>query len=205
ADEAVVLAMQPWKEVIDETGSVVVGRTMVDLTKSDCSDQECNLGNFFCDAMVHSFTGLTPFDQTAWTNVSIGLAATGGMRVPLSRGNLTYAHLVSMSPFTNLLIAFNLPGSKIVEALEYAVSKIDLDNGVSSSYIMLQVAGLKVSYDYTKPINSRVISVQVRCADCPVPLYEPLVNTKIYRLVTPDFLHGGGDGFTMFTEGTDVQ
>ncbi|KAH8264732.1 hypothetical protein KR044_004753, partial [Drosophila immigrans] len=224
-DEDVLLAIQPWKEVIDETGNVVVGRTVVDLTKADCGNEECNLGNFFCDAMVHSvsllrhkfeldlnqqnthqqFTGLTPFDQTAWTNVSFGLAATGGLRVPLPRGNLTYAHMVSMSPFTNLLIAFDLPGSKIVDALEYAVSKIDLDNGVTSSYIMLQVAGLKISYDYTKPINSRVISVLVRCADCPVPLYEPLVPTKIYRLVTPSFLQGGGDGFTMFTEGKNIQ
>lgn len=204
-DEEVLIKMQPWKEHIDETGKVVVGRTVVDLTKSDCGDQECNLGNFFCDAMVHSFTGLTPFDQTAWTNVSIGLTATGGLRVPLFRGNLTYAHMVSMSPFSNMLVAFNLPGAKIVEALEYSVSKIDLENGVKSSYIMLQASGLKISYDYTKPINSRVISVLVRCADCPVPLYEPLEPTKIYRVVTGDFLQGGGDGFKMFTEGTDLQ
>jgi len=54
SDEEVLIKMQPWKEHIDETGKVVVGRTVVDLTKSDCGDQECNLGNFFCDAMVHS-------------------------------------------------------------------------------------------------------------------------------------------------------
>lgn len=113
--------------------------------------------------------------------------------------------MVSMSPFTNTLIAFNLPGAKILEALEYSVSKIDLENGVTSSHIMLQVAGLKITYDYTKPINSRVISVLVRCADCPVPLYEPLDPTKTYRLVTSDFLHGGGDGYTMLKGGTDVQ
>lgn len=46
--------MKPWKEEIDVLGNVTVGRTLVDLTKSDCSYKECNLGNFFCDAMVHS-------------------------------------------------------------------------------------------------------------------------------------------------------
>ncbi|EDW66277.1 apyrase [Drosophila virilis] len=204
-DEEVLKALEPWKEVINREGQVVVGRTMVDLTKSDCSDRECNLGNFFCDAMIHTFTGLTPFNQNAWTNVSIGLAATGGLRMALLRGNLTYAHMVNMSPFENKLIAYNLPGRKLVEALEYGVSKIDLENGVTSSYIMLQVAGLKVTYDYTKPINSRVISVLARCADCDVPIYEPLEPAKIYRIASPDFLQGGGNGFTMLAEGTDVQ
>ncbi|XP_030568582.1 apyrase isoform X2 [Drosophila novamexicana] len=204
-DEAVLKALEPWKEVINREGQVVVGRTMVDLTKSDCSDRECNLGNFFCDAMIHTFTGLTPFNQSAWTNVSIGLAATGGLRMALLRGNLTYAHMVNMSPFENKLIAYNLPGRKLIEALEYGVSKINLENGVTSSYIMLQVAGLKVTYDYTKPVNSRVVSVLARCADCDVPIYEPLEPAKIYRIASPDFLQGGGDGFTMLAEGTDLQ
>ncbi|KAL7743238.1 hypothetical protein ACLKA6_016182 [Drosophila palustris] len=204
-DEDVVAAIQPWKEYVDETGKVVIGRSVVDLTKSDCSYQECNLGNFVCDAFVHSFTGLTPFDQKAWTNVSIALAGTGGLRVPILRGNITYAHMVSMSPFSNTLMAFNLPGSKIIEALEYSVSKVDLENGVTSSYIMLQVSGLKVTYDFTKPVNSRVVSVHVRCADCPVPVYEPFEPTKSYRIVASDFLVGGGDGYTMLTGGTDVQ
>lgn len=98
-------ALQPWKEVIDKEGKVVVGRTLVDLTKSDCGTRECNLGNFVCDSMLHTvsaelwvcvvsklsfsfqFVGLTPFDQPGWTNVSIALAATGGLRVPLLRGS----------------------------------------------------------------------------------------------------------------------
>ncbi|EDW82081.2 uncharacterized protein Dwil_GK25615, isoform B [Drosophila willistoni] len=204
-DEEVVAALQPWKEVIDEQGKVVIGNTKVDLTKDDCSAGECNLGNFFCDAMVHSFTGLAPFDEKPWTNVSIGLINVGALRVPLNRGELTYAHMISMSPFENTLVAYNLPGSKIVEALEYGVSKVDLENGVSSSYYNLQVAGIRVNYDFTKPVNSRVISVRVRCADCEVPIYEALENDKLYRIASPNFLQQGGDGFTMLAEGTDVE
>ena len=113
--------------------------------------------------------------------------------------------MVSMSPFENSLMAYNLPGQKLIEALEFAVSKIDLENGVTSSYIMLQVTGLKVTFDYTKPIDSRVISVLARCADCPVPIYEPLDPAKIYRIITSSFLQGGGDGYSMLADGTDVQ
>lgn len=46
--------MQPWKEIIDAKGSVVVGESKVELGMSACSDSECNLGNYFCDAMIHS-------------------------------------------------------------------------------------------------------------------------------------------------------
>ncbi|TDG42519.1 hypothetical protein AWZ03_011068 [Drosophila navojoa] len=204
-DEVVVEAIKPWKEIIDKEGKVVIARSLVDLTKEDCSRGECNLGNFVCDSMVHTFVGLTPFEKPEWTNVSIALTATGGMRVPLYRGNLTYSHLVTMSPFENQLMAYNLPGQNIIDALEYAASKIDLENGVTSSYIMLQVSGLKVTFDYTKPINSRVISVLARCADCDVPVYKPLDPAQSYRIITPSFLQGGGDGYSMLSTGTDIQ
>lgn len=98
-----------------------------------------------------------------------------------------------------------MPGSKLVEAMEFAVSKVDLENGVKGSYINLQFSGIRVKYDYTKPVGSRVISAAVRCADCQVPKYEPLVMDKVYRLTSPNFLQGGGDGYTMLAEGTDLQ
>ncbi|XP_016971903.1 apyrase isoform X2 [Drosophila rhopaloa] len=204
-DEEVLEAMAPWKVIVDERGKVIVSNTKVDLTKDDCAAGECNLGNFFCDAMVHAFVGLAPYDQKAWADVSAGLMNIGGLRVPLLRGNISYAHMVSMSPFENLLVAYNLPGSKLVEAMEWAVSKVDLENGVTGSYINLQFSGIRVKYDYTKPVGSRVISVSVRCTDCEVPKYEPLVSDKLYRVVSPNFLQEGNDGYSMLAEGTDLQ
>jgi len=58
ADEVVLEAMAPWKVTVDEMGKVVVGTTKVDHTKDDCAAGECNLGNYFCDAMVHSVSGV---------------------------------------------------------------------------------------------------------------------------------------------------
>lgn len=113
--------------------------------------------------------------------------------------------MVTMSPFENQLMAYNLPGQNIIDALEYAASKIDLENGITSSYIMLQVSGLKVTFDYTKPVNSRVISVLARCADCDVPVYKPLDPAQTYRIITPSFLQGGGDGYSMLSTGTNIQ
>ncbi|XP_004535080.1 apyrase isoform X5 [Ceratitis capitata] len=205
-DPETVEALAPIKEEIDKVGSIIQGETKVELRKSTCSNSECNLGNFFCDAMIHAFAGLTPFSESKWSNVSIGLVNTGALRVPLYKGNITYAHIVTMSPFENMLTAFNLPGHKLLEALEFSVEPIDVESGVQTSSRFIQVAGLKVTYNFTNPVGERVVDIKVRCVECDIPVYEDFDSTKIYRIVAPDFLAEGGDGFSMLKEhGYDWQ
>jgi len=199
-DPETLVALEPWKQIIDEVGNVYIGETKVDLIKGPCSSNECNLGSYFCDAMIYAFTDLTPYNQAAWTNVSIGLVNTGSLRVSLSRGNLTYSRLVSMSPFENVLTAFDLKGEKLREALEFSVSKIDLASNIGSSAIYLQVAGLRVTYNYKNAPGERIVDLKVRCADCEIPKFEDFDDSKTYRIVAPSFLANGGDGFTQFRD-----
>lgn len=111
-----------------------------------------------------------------------------------------------MSPFENVLTAFDLRGDKLREALEFGVSKIDYENNVTSSSIFLQVSGLKITYDFKKPVNQRVVDLKVRCSSCSVPRYETFDEKATYRIVAPNFLQDGGDGFHMFRDyGTNVQ
>lgn len=58
--------------------------------------------------------------------------------------------------------------------------------------------GMKVVFNATQPIGSRVVSVDILCNKCAVPVFEPLVRTQMYRLIVGSFLAGGGDGFEMF-------
>lgn len=53
-DPKTAAALKPVKEEMDKVGAVVQGETKVELRKSTCSNDECNLGNFFCDAMIHA-------------------------------------------------------------------------------------------------------------------------------------------------------
>lgn len=195
-DKDVLEKIKPWKEVVDEKGNVIVGSTKVNLEKWPCDSGECNLGNFFADAMVHAFVNATPFEEKRWTDVSVALINAGALRVPLSKGNLTYSHVVTMSPFENTLVSFNLKGQHLLDTLEYCVSLADPENGIYSSRIMLQVAGLKIVYNIKNPPGKRVQKVEVRCADCEIPFFEPLEKNKIYRIATADYLVNGGDGFT---------
>lgn len=67
-------------------------------------------------------------------------------------------------------------------------------------YNMNFITGLKVVYNVSMPVNSRVVSVDVLCNKCLVPTYLPLDDTEKYRLVVGSFLAGGGDGFEVFSK-----
>jgi hypothetical protein len=57
-----------------------------------------------------------------------------------------------------------------------------------------------VTFDLTQPINERVKSVYVRCADCDVPQYEELVDDKWYQVALCSFLATGGDAYTIIAK-----
>lgn len=91
-----------------------------------------------------------------------------------------------------------LSGKYLLEMLEFGVTNsydADRFNGVA----MLQVSGLKIAYNTTNPIGSRVVSAKVRCQKCRIPEYFPLDLEANYRVILPSFLAAGGDGFTMIS------
>lgn len=105
-----------------------------------------------------------------------------------------------MCPFENTILVYDIPGEQLKRALEFAVNSIDLENNVNASKIFLQVAGLKVRYDFRRPPFERVVDLKVRCRVCSVPEYEDFDPETIYRISTPSFLQSGGDGFTMLRD-----
>lgn len=63
--------------------------------------------------------------------------------------------------------------------------------------ILFSHKGLKVIYDVSQPNGSRVVSVEVLCADCEVPEYQPLELNMMYGVVLPHTLSGGNEGYSM--------
>ncbi|XP_037935967.1 apyrase isoform X2 [Teleopsis dalmanni] len=203
-DSEVLQMKAAWRDTIETGGSVVYGETKVDLLNTYCGSKECNVGNFYCDAIFQTFLELVPYNATGWSNVSIALASNNDLHISIPRGNITYGQLFSLCPYENNLIAFNLSGQHLIEALEYGVSLIDLSNNVTTTNNFLQFSGLKVRFNLTAPSGQRVVGVRVRCASCSVPKYVSLKMNKSYRIIAPSYIAGGGWGFTMLKEfGTD--
>ncbi|KAJ8358521.1 hypothetical protein SKAU_G00150460 [Synaphobranchus kaupii] len=61
----------------------------------------------------------------------------------------------------------------------------------------LQVAGIQVEFDLSKPSGQRVTSLHLLCTKFRVRKYEPVHLDQVYKLVLPSYLVNGGDGFSM--------
>ncbi|MCE9521846.1 MAG: 5'-nucleotidase C-terminal domain-containing protein, partial [Alphaproteobacteria bacterium] len=74
-------------------------------------------------------------------------------------------------------------GATLKEALEQGFTGAENEVGRFP-----QVSGLRVKADLTRAAGSRVVSLEVGGA--------PVKPTRTYRLVTNDYLAGGGDGYS---------
>lgn len=136
-------------------------------------------------------------NENAWTEAEISMSNTGGIRTGLEAGIINYAGAVSVLPFENRMVIIELRGDKVLEALEYSIADEDTSGGFRN---FLHYTGMKVTLDYKRPPRNRVVSVKVLCRQCEIPVYEPLDVFKKYRIIMPEFLANGGDGFFGFQE-----
>jgi 5'-nucleotidase len=207
--------LNPYEAKLEHYTKTVIGTTAVGLDgdRKSCRLKECNLGNVLADAAVFKYIEKTGSDLAiqrasgeksnsttqTWSRVAIGLWNGGGIRdfVTNAWTNITLEDLFSMMPFGNTVELIQLKGDVIRQAFEYAVRDYQTEDAHGR---FLQVSGVKVVYDLSRPKNERVVSLLVRCDDCPIPDYTPLDMNKIYDVVTITYLTIGGDGFTMIRD-----
>lgn len=75
-------AILPWKKIIDAKGKSVIGISKVVLDKSSCNAEECNLGNFVADAMVHHH-----MKHENTTKTIVGIIGYGEIRTSINKGS----------------------------------------------------------------------------------------------------------------------
>ena len=63
---------------------------------------------------------------------------------------------------------------------------------------VMSLSGVRVKLDVTKPEGKRLISVRLEDG-------TPIRDKDFYTVTTNDFLLMGGDGYTEFAEGLDVE
>ena len=142
--------------------------------------------NVVADAML---------DRTTNQGVTIAVQNGGGLRASIDGGDVTQGEVITVLPFQNTLATFEATGADIVKALENGVSQIDQGAGRFP-----QVAGLKFSFDQSKPVGGRVSEVQVKEGDS----FAPIDQAKTYKLATNNFMRAGGDGYSIFKDGKNA-
>ncbi|KAG8444817.1 hypothetical protein GDO86_009827 [Hymenochirus boettgeri] len=111
--------------------------------------------------------------------------------------SITIEDLISVLPFDGTYDLIEIKGSTLKEAFEHSVHRYGSGTGE-----FLQVGGLKVVYDITRRPGERVVKLEALCTECRVPKYVPLEKESIYKVVLPNYIAGGGDGFAMLKNGS---
>lgn len=161
-------------EVVSEAAAAIEG------DRSFCRAVECAMGNLVADAML---------DRVKDQGVQVAFQNGGGLRASIDAGEITKGEVLTVLPFQNTLSTFEVSGATLVEALENGVSQIEDGAGRFP-----QVAGLKFTFDASKPVGERISEVMIAEGDG----FAPIDADKTYGVVSNDYVRNGGDGYEMF-------
>ncbi|HWI73712.1 MAG TPA: 5'-nucleotidase C-terminal domain-containing protein [Baekduia sp.] len=169
--------VQSFKDRIAPVASREVATSAALATRDQNAAGESQLGDLIADAQAHE------------TGAQIGLMNPGGIRADLKQGLLTYADLFAVQPFDNGLVKMTLTGAQLKAVLEQQFN----DAGDK----ILQISGLKETYDRTRAAGDRITAIALADGTA----IDPAAS---YTVAANSFLATGGDGFTVFKQGTSV-
>lgn len=194
ADPVQTAIVAKWQQVAAPIANRVVGTITETITNPGNRQQETAMANLVADGILGATSA--PADGGA----QIAVVNPGGVRAELvydqisggeSAGEVTNGEAFAVQPFGNFLVSMDLTGAQVVTMLEQQffarLPRAQLVLGVSDG----------LTYDWTQsaPLGSRVSNVALNGV--------PLDPTATYRVATNNFLADGGDGFSVFTEGTN--
>jgi len=181
-DEGYAARVKELGKPLEELKAKIVGSSaaIIDGDRKSCRAVECSMGNLVADAAL---------DRVASQGISISIANGGGLRASIDAGDVSMGEVLTVLPFQNTIATFQIDGTGIKEALENGVSQVDEGAGRFP-----QVSGLKYTFDRSKPVGSRITSIEVKEGD----KFVPLEAAKTYGVVTNNYVRGGGDGFKTF-------
>lgn len=165
-----------------------VARITEDLTRDESPAGETTLGNLVADAQLAATQGADDGAAViAFTNI-------GGIRAPLNRsgdGHVTYAQVFAVQPFYNNLVTLTLTGEQLHTALEQQWINQPKPRPLQVS------KGFSYAWDASRPVGQRVVTGSVKLNG------QPLQPKARYRVTMNNFLAEGGDGFSVFKQGTE--
>lgn len=192
-------------EYKDRLGQVI-GESSVNLDarKDTVRQQESNLGNLVADSWLAWFSGS-----------DIALVNGGSIRGDKIYPAGTISHLTTneILPFRGEVVSIEIKGSELKQLLEISASAIRVpddqcpDSSRAGSGGFLQVAGLRITIDLSKPAfcavyserdisqlihpGSRIVKTEVYRNG----LWTPLDPSAIYKVLVNTWTSSGGDGY----------
>jgi 5'-nucleotidase len=173
----------------------VVGSITTDITRAQTPAGESALGDVIADSQL---AATAPAD---FGGAVVAFMNPGGIRADLTYANsdageapgqVTYNELYTVQPFANTMVVKTMTGDMIRRLLEQQIFPTTAD----PLGRMLQVSnGFHYTWDGSQPAGQRVSGITINGT--------PVDPNGSYRVAMNNFLSTGGDGFTVFNEGTD--
>lgn len=124
------------------------------------------------------------------TGADVAMENAGGIRASISKGDVRYQDVLNVSPFGNYVVTLHLTGAQLLSMMERSLEIMrqnqaanlsgDYDAWPQNSGNMLQIAGMQITYDMTKPSGSRVLSATIGG--------QPLAADTEYTVAMNNFL-----------------
>ena len=138
--------------------------------------EESDIGNLYADIFV------------AATGADIGFIHGGSLRKDLPQGDIRLVDILDSYPFVDDVNVKEMSGSQIRRALEQSLT---FERG------LLQLSGLEMVYDLSRPKYGRVVSLRHNG--------RPVEDSDRFTVAAPGFLTEGGDLYDSFRESDLVR
>ncbi len=164
-----------------------LGRITGDFTRQQTPAGESTLGDLVADAQLAATSAFNRGGATiAFTN-------TGGLRSDLAGPSgrvVTFGDVFSAQPFNNMLVTLTLSGAQIKAVLEQQWSEAGMSRVLQISH------GFHYRWSATASAGNRVDTDSLKLGE------ESIKPDSVYRVTVNSFLADGGDGFSVFKDGT---
>lgn len=166
-----------------------VGTITADINRTPAANGEQPLGDVIGDAQLAA---------TQADGAQIAMTNPGGIRENLNfasstagegDGVVTYGEAFAVQPFSNIMQTISLTGAQLDAVLEQQWN-------TSRTFFLQFSSTLHYTQTVANPIGDRVSNITVNGV--------PVDPSATYRVAVNNFLAAGGDGFTVFAQGTNI-
>lgn len=170
-DSNVIKTYLPYKSQMEAEMNQVIAHSAVLMSKKSSDTlPESLLSNFFADAVMHEAKKINP-------DIDFGIPSTkGGLRVDLPKGDITVSNIFETMPFENETVVYELNADQVRQLLEFVAST----NGQPAVGLQMTIKDKKL-VDFK--INGKALDAR-----------------RKYKVLTSDYIGGGGDKVPVFKE-----
>ena len=170
--------IKPYRDKIDEDLSKILSNAPETLDKS--GEWQTSMGNFLADITFEASNKV--FQLREKKSIDICLLNHGGIRSIIPKGNVTARTAYEVMPFENSAIVIGLKGEQILEIVTYIIAEKKPH----------PLKGLTFAIDQKN--QPKDILINGKSVD----------TTKVYYVVTSDYLSNGGDNMLFFKKGVET-